>query len=156
MIFLQLNVIIIIKVPREKGKFKMTIRYATFNDTIHIIRAIQNKHFNYNTPSNVREDISAGRLIVAEENEKLLGSVAIVYKPHRSYYAIMRLCVYSKQNAGKGIASALIDFVLDLALGAYGATPWNDNSAMCHIFEKRGFIYQYTFKEKYRFYKKGA
>lgn len=117
----------------------MTIRYATFNDTIHIIRAIQNKHFNYNTPSNVREDISANRLIVAEENGKLLGSVAIVYKPHRSYYAIMRLCVYSKQNAGKGIASALIDFILNLALGTYGATPWNDNPAMCHIFEKRGF-----------------
>ena len=151
-----MNVIIIIKVPREEGKFKMTIRYATFNDTIRIIRAIQNKHFNYNTPLNVHEDISAGRLIVAEENGKLLGSVAIVYKPHRGYYAIMRLCVYSKQNAGKGIASALIDFILGLALGTYGATPWNDNPAMCHIFEKRGFIYQYTFKEKYRFYKKGA
>ena len=42
------------------------------------------------------------------------------------------------------------------ALGEYGATPWNDNPAMCHIFEKCGFEYQYTFKTFYRFYKKSA
>jgi len=48
----------------------------------------------------------------------------------------------------------LIDYVLSLGLGTYGATPWNDNPTMIHIFIKRGFQYQYTFKEKYDFYKK--
>ena len=134
----------------------MIIRYATSTDTIRIIRAIQNKRMDYNTPLDVREDIPAGRLIVAEENGKLLGSVAIVYKPHRGYWAIMRLCVYNKKSAGKGVASALIDFILSLALGTYGATPWNTNPAMIHIFQKRGFQFQYTFQKYYDFYKKNA
>ena len=134
----------------------MIIRYATEKDTIRIIRAIQNKRMDYNTPADVREDVKAGHLIVAEENGKLLGSVAVFYKPHRGYYAITRVCVYSKKSHGKGVASALIKYVLSLGLGEYGATPWNDNPAMCHIFEKYGFKYQYTFNTFYRFYKKSA
>lgn len=134
----------------------MTIRQATEKDTIRIIRAIQNKRMDYNTPADVREDVAAGRLFVAEENNKLLGSVAVFYKPHRGYHAITRMCVYSKKSRGKGVASALVDYVLSLGLGEYGATPWNDNPTMCHIFEKRGFEYQYTFNTFYKFYKKSA
>ena len=134
----------------------MTIRLATEKDTIRIIRAIQNKHMDYNTTADVRADVAAGRLFVAEENGKLLGSMAVFYKPHRGYYAITRGCVYSKKSRGKGVASALVDYILSLGLGTYGATPWNDNPAMCHIFEKRGFEYQYTFKGNYKFYKKNA
>ena len=132
----------------------MIIRQATEKDTIHIIRAIQNKHMNYNTPTHIREDIKNGYLFVAEENNKLLGSVAVFYKSHRDYYAITRVCVYSKKSRGKGVASSLIHYVLSLNLGTYGATPWNDNPIMCHIFEKNNFIYQYTFKENYCFYKR--
>lgn len=134
----------------------MTIRKATEKDTIRIIRAIQNKHMDYNTPADVREDVKNGVLFVTEENGKLLGSMVVFYKPHRGYYAITRGCVYSKKSRGKGVASALVDYILSLDLGVYGATPWNDNPAMCHIFEKRGFVYQYTFKENYKFYKKSA
>lgn len=133
----------------------MTIRKATEKDTIRIIRAIQNKHMDYNTPADVREDVKNGVLFVAEENGKLLGSMVVFYKSNRGYYAITRGCVYSKKSRGKGIASALVDYILSLDLGVYGATPWDDNPAMCHIFEKRGFVYQYTFKENYKFYKKG-
>ena len=134
----------------------MTVRKATEKDTIRIIRAIQNKRMDYNTPADVREDVKNGVLFVAEENGKLLGSMVVFYKPHRGYYAITRGCVYSKKSRGKGVASALVDYILSLDLGVYGATPWNDNPAMCHIFEKRGFVYQYTFKENYKFYKKNA
>ena len=134
----------------------MIIRQATEKDTIRIIRAIQNKHMDYNTSVDVREDVKNGYLFVAEENNKLLGSVAVFYKPHRGYYAITRVCVYSKKSHGKGVASALIKYVLSLGLGEYGATPWNDNPTMCHIFEKYGFKYQYTFNTFYRFYKKSA
>ena len=123
----------------------MTVRKATEKDTIRIIRAIQNKRMDYNTPADVREDVKNGVLFVA-----------VFYKPHRGYYAITRGCVYSKKSRGKGVASALVDYILSLDLGVYGATPWNDNPAMCHIFEKRGFVYQYTFKENYKFYKKSA
>ena len=132
----------------------MIIRQATTKDTIHIIRAIQNKHMDYNTPQDVRDDIAAERLIVAEENGKLLGSVAIVYKAHRGYYAIMRMCVYSKKSRGKGVASALINYIVSLNFKTIGATPWNDNPAMCHILEKFGFEYQYTFNTYYNFYKR--
>lgn len=132
----------------------MIVRQATEKDTIRIIRAIQNKHMNYNTPAHVRKDIKNGYLFVAEENNKLLGSVAVFYKSHRGYYAITRVCVYSKKSRRKGVASSLIRYVLSLNLGTYGATPWNDNPIMCHIFEKNNFVYQYTFKENYCFYKR--
>ena len=134
----------------------MTIRFATNADTIRIIRAIQNKHMDYNTPADVREDIKNGCLLVAEENGKLLGSVAVFYKPHRQYLAISRMCVYSKKAQGKGVASALIDSVLALGFDTLGATPWDENPCMCHILEKRGFVYQYTFNTHYKFYKKSA
>lgn len=132
----------------------MIVRWANENDTIRIIRAIQNKKMDWNTSANVREDIKNHNLIVAEDNGKLLGSVALKYKPHRGYYSFLRMCIYSKKSTGKGVASALIDFALALGYKCYGGTPWNDNPAMIHIFEKRGFKYQYTFKEKYNFYKK--
>ena len=132
----------------------MTIRFATNADTIRIIRAIQNKHMDYNTPADVREDVKNGCLLVAEENGKLLGSVAVFYKPHRQYHAITRMCVYSKKSQDKGVASALIDSVLALGFDTLGATPWDENPCMCHILEKRGFVYQYTFNVHYKFYKK--
>lgn len=130
----------------------MTIRFATKNDTIRIIRSIQNKHMNYNTPTHVKADIAAGRLVIIEENGKLLGSCAIVKETNRGYTAIKRVCVYSKKSQGKGVAQALIAFVCSLGLGTLGATPWNDNPTMCHIFQKFGFEYQYTFQQYYEFY----
>ena len=134
----------------------MEIRYATTADQLSIIRAIQNKGMDYNTTADVKKDIALGRLLIAVENGKILGSVAVVYKAHRGYYAIMRMCVYSKASKGKGVASALVDFVLALDLGEYGATPWGENGAMVHILVKRGFVFQYTFNENYNFYKKSA
>ena len=134
----------------------MEIRYATTADQLSIIRAIQNKGMDYNTTADVKKDIALGRLLIAVENGKILGSVAVVYKAHRGYYAIMRMCVYSKASKGKGVASALVDFVLALDLGEYGATPWGENGAMVHILVKRGFVFQSTFNENYNFYKKSA
>lgn len=134
----------------------MTIRFAKREDTIRIIRAIQNKHMNYNTPTHVRQDVEAGRLLVVEENGKLLGSCAFVYKPDRGYTAVVRVCVFNQKSRGKGVAQMLVNYVCSLGLGALGATPWNDNPAMCHIFEKAGFVYQYTFQKNYEFFLKNA
>ena len=135
----------------------MEIRYATKNDQLSIIRAIQNKHMDYNTPADVKADIAAHRLLIAvDDNGKILGSLAFVYKPHREYTAIMRGCVYSKKSKGKGVMSALVAHIVSMNLGTLGATPWNDNPAMVHIFVKFGFAYQYTFNKNYDFYKKCA
>lgn len=131
----------------------MTIRYADIHDFSFLAVSVSNRGMNYNTAEDVKKDIEAGRLIVAVEDEKIIGSVALVYKAHRGYTAIMRMCVYAE---GRGVASALIDYILSLGLGNLGATPWKDNPAMCHIFEKRGFIYRYTFKKNYKFYEKNA
>jgi RimJ/RimL family protein N-acetyltransferase len=134
----------------------MEIRFATAADTLSIIRAIQNKHMDYNTTTQAKEDVKLGRLVVAEENGKLLGSCAIVKDERRGYTAIKRVCVYSSKSRGKGVAQSLVGFVCSLGLGTLGATPWNDNPAMCHIFKKFGFEYQYTFLKYYDFYKKRA
>ena len=131
----------------------MVIRYADIHDFSYIADNVKKRHMDYNTVEDVRVDIEMRRLIVAVEEGKIIGSVAIVYKAHRGYTAIMRMCVYAE---GRGVASALIDYILSLNLGALGATPWNDNPAMIHIFEKRGFVYQYTFKKNYCFYEKNA
>jgi len=134
----------------------MIVRFASNKDTLSVIRSIQNKRMDYNTTAQAKQDISLGRLVVVEENGKLLGSCAIVKETKRGYTAIKRVCVYSKKSQGKGVAQALISFVCSLDLGTLGATPWNDNPAMCHIFQKFGFVYQYTFLEYYDFYKKSA
>lgn len=134
----------------------MTIRKATDEDLLYIIEEIKNKAMDYNTAEDVKNDIANNRLFVAVENNVILGSVAVVYKAHRGYYAIMRMCVYHTEYRGKGIATALIQYIISLDLGVYGATPWNDNPAMIHIFIKFGFTYQYTFNKKYEFYKKNA
>ena len=134
----------------------MTIRFANNADTIHVVRSLQNKGMDYNTPAQAKNDITCGRLLVVEENGKLLGSCALVKKPHRGYTAITRVCVYSKKSCGKGIAQMMVNYVCSLGLGALGATPWNDNPAMCHVFEKAGFVYQYTFKKNYEFFLKNA
>lgn len=131
----------------------MIIRYANIHDFTFIAQNVRERHMSYNTVEDVQHDINAGRLIVAVENGKIIGSVAIVYKAHRGYTAIMRMCVYAE---GKGVASALIDYILSLGLGNLGATPWDDNPVMCHIFEKRGFVYRYTFQQNYKFYERRA
>lgn len=134
----------------------MNVRKATTEDTLHIVRSLQNKHISYNSVEQAKNDIKNGNLYIAEKDGKILGSVVVAYKEHRNYNAILRLCVYNKKNEGKGIAGALVDYVLSLGLGDYGATPWNTNPAMIHIFKKRGFVFQYAFKNNYQFYKKIA
>ena len=131
----------------------MTIRFATKEDEIRIIRAIQNKHMDYNQPKHVREDIRAHRLIVAESNGKLLGACALVHEPNFDYHAIKRLCVFAKTSRGKGVATALVEWTCNyFSMLNIGATPWTTNPTMCHIFEKLGFEYQYTFDTYYKFY----
>ena len=131
----------------------MTIRFATKEDEIRIIRAIQNKHMDYNQPTHVREDVRSNRLIVAEDKGKLLGSCALVYDSHFGYYAIKRLCVFAKTSRGKGVATAMVKWLCDyFSMLKIGATPWTTNPTMCHIFEKLGFEYQYTFSTYYMFY----
>lgn len=131
----------------------MIIRYATDTDTAAIVRTVQPKGMAYNTATHVQADVKAGRLLVAEEAGRLLGSCAIVPETAWGYTAIKRMCVYTE---GRGVASALVRFVCSLGLGVVGATPWNDNPAMAHILEKHGFQYQYTFAKNYNFYKKSA
>ena len=132
----------------------MIIRYATTDDTLRIVRALQNKKLDYNTPQRVKNDIELGRLIIAVEGGKILGQVALEPKPEFDYTGVCRVCVYSKRSQGKGVASALLEFVCGLGIENLGATPWDTNPQMCHLFEKFGFEHQYTFDTHYKFYKK--
>lgn len=138
--------------------YNIKIRYATNNDTIRIIRAIQNKKMDYNTPTHIKNDIANNRLIIAvdEKTNKILGQVALEPKPAFDYIGVCRLCVYSKKSHGKGVASALLKYICSLGIDNLGATPWDNNPTTCHLFEKFGFKYQYTFLEHYKFYKKSA
>lgn len=132
----------------------MIIRFATEKDKLSAIRSLQKNQTNYNTVAQLKEDISLNRLIVAENNGKLLAKCALVEETSYNYMAIKRLCVFSKKSKGKGIASALIKYVISLNLGVLGATPWADNEITRHILEKNGFEFQYTFLDNYCFYKR--
>ena len=132
----------------------MEIRFANENDKLSAIRSLQKNQTPFCTTAQLKEDLSLGRLIVAEENGKLLGSCAIVEEPNWEYTAIKRLIVYSKKSRGKGIADKLIKYVISLNLGTSGGTPWRNNTVTRHLFEKNGFVFQYCFMENYCFYKR--
>ena len=132
----------------------MIIRYATSADKIHIIRSLQNKKIAYNTTAQAKTDIENGRLLIAIIDDKIVGSLAIVPEPAHHYTALKRLCVYNKKYRGRGIANELIATASALVSGPVGATPWANNPATIHLFEKNGFSYQYTFLENYKFYLK--
>ena len=134
----------------------MIIRFATPSDTIHIIRSLQNKKIEYNTVKQAKNDIEQNRLLIAIIDDKIVGSVAIVPELIYSYTVLKRLCVYNKKYRGKGIANQLIITAMSLTSGPVGATPWANNSTTIHLLEKNGFIYQYTFLEKYQFYLKNS
>ena len=134
----------------------MIIRFATLSDTIHVVRSLQNKKIEYNTVEQAKSDIEQKRLLVAVIDNKIVGSIAIVPEPAYSYTALKRLCVYNKKYRGRGIANQLITTATNLTPGPVGATPWANNPATIHLFEKNGFVYQYTFLEKYQFYLKNS
>lgn len=123
----------------------MKIRFAEEKDKLHAVRSLQRNQTFYNTTKQLKEDLSCGRLIVVEENGKLLGSCAIVPEKNWGYTAIKRLMVYSQKSRGKGIASALIQFVIELGYEVVGATPWEDNVKARRLFEKNGFCFKYQF-----------
>lgn len=132
----------------------MEIRFATINETKSITASIRNKKIEYNTPAMVKEDIQKSRLVVAVEDGKILGQLAMVEELEWGYVAIKRLCVYNKKNGGKGIASALIQFACEQTEKPLGASPWTENTACINLFKKHGFEYQYTYLTNYNFYLK--
>ena len=134
----------------------MNIRFATKKDTLSIVRSLQNKHIEYNTPTQAKEDIKNNRLVIAEENGRIYGSCAIIKDERHHYTAIKRLCVYNKKFLRKSVGTQLVEYVCSLGLGDLGATPWADNPSGCKLFERNGFEYQYTFNEKWCFYLKKA
>lgn len=132
----------------------MVIRYATKEDLLSAVRSLQKNQTFYNTTSHLKEDIEKNRLIIIEENGKLLGSCALVYEENWDYLAIKRLNVYAKKSRGKGYADKLIKYVISLNLGTLGSTPWKENMVARHLFEKNGFTLQYDFMDNYCFYKR--
>ena len=132
----------------------MIIRFANENDKLSAIRSLQKNQTSYNTVAQLKEDILLNRLIIVENNGKLLAKCAIVEEPLYNYIAIKRLCVFSKKSKGKGIANAIIKYIISLNLGVLGVTPWADNEITKHILEKNGFRFQYTFLDNYCFYKR--
>ena len=133
----------------------MQIRKGTPSDYIHIVRSIQNKHIEYITPQHIKEDINNERLYLLEENNKIIGSISLVYDSQYKYYAMKRLCIYNKKNCGKGYAYMLLAYLTNTQ-NKIGCTPWINNEAMKHMLSKLGYKLQYIFNEKWCFYLKEA
>ena len=132
----------------------MTIELATKQDMKRICCSLRNKKIDYITPALAISDIDNSRLYIIKDKDKIIAQCALVEEKEYGYYAIKRLVVYNKKNCGKGIAQQFISFFCEKNLPALGCTPWDTNIAMKKLLERNGFVYQYTFMERYEFYKK--
>ena len=133
----------------------MEIRKATENDYIHLVRATQNKHLGFLTAAHIKDDIVNCRCYVVVENGKAIAMVSLVYDKTYNYNAMKRLCIFRKENRGRGITKYLISYLMaNAAPDRIGCTPWEDNIVMRHILEGMGFKLQYIFSEKWCFYLK--
>lgn len=130
----------------------MEIRKATTKDYITLVRATQNKHLDYLTASHIAADIRAECCYIMIEKNKPIAMVSRVYDTTYNYYAIKRISIFRKENKGRGITEKLIDFLISITPDKIGCTPWDNNCPMRHILEKKGFILQYIFSEKWCFY----
>ena len=130
----------------------MIITKAVEADYIHILRAMQNKHIEYISMQQIRTDIYNSYMYKCVDNGKIVAILSVVWDKTYNYYAMKRLCILQKKNRGKGITELFIDFVSKNYFGKIGCTPWVDNSAMRHILEKKGFVLEYVFSEKWCFY----
>ena len=131
----------------------MFIRLATADDYCYISHALASKAIDYNKPSQAKADIAAGRLYVLVEDGKVIAQCALVEERDFNYTAMKRMLVYRKENCGKGAMHMFIEFFSQLGC-TLGATPWTENERTKHILRKHGFVYQYTFAEKYEFFLK--
>lgn len=130
----------------------MIITKAVEADYIHILRAMQNKHIEYISMQQIRIDIYNSCMYKCVDNGKIIAILSVVWDKTYNYYAIKRLCILQKKNRGKDITELFIDYIIGKYSGKIGCTPWVDNSAMRHILEKKGFVLEYIFSEKWCFY----
>lgn len=121
-------------------------------DYIHIVRAVQNKKLDYLTCAHIRQDISQKCLYKFTENNKIIAICSIVFDEKYQYHAVKRLCIFSIKNKGKHITEKFLDFFSQKGYKKIGCTPWSDNAPMRHILEKKGFVLEYIFSEKWCFY----
>ena len=130
----------------------MYIRLAKQTEIKSVMMSIRNKHIDYNTPLQAKEDILNNRLYVMIDNEKIIASCAIVPETQYNYLAIKRLVIFRKENQRKGIADNFIKYFIKNFPDNLGATPFSENKAMINLLTKNNFVYKYNFLEKYCFY----
>lgn len=130
----------------------INIRFANQSDMKQIVCTFHNKRISWATPHQAALDIKNKQLLVIEVNGKIVGSCALVYDYKYNYLAIKRLFIYNKNNLSKGYASLLINFIIKNTTGNLGLTPWVENQALIRMIEKKGFKFQYHFRDKYLFY----
>lgn len=131
----------------------MNIRKGTTADVLSLTRRIQNKHIEFISVDQMKEDIKNNRLYLLENNNNLIAMVSIIYDTNYNYNAMKRLIIFNKKNCGKGYANILINY-LSNRIENIGCTPWTDNFAMQKLLERNGFEFQYLFNEKWMFYLK--
>ena len=133
----------------------MELRKASGMDWVRVFNAMCHKdEIPFCTPTQVLYDFQAEREYVVVENDKILATVSLVEEPQYGYTAIKRLCILNKKNQGKGIARFALHEIQKEVKGRIGATPWDDNSKMCHLLESEGFKMEYKFMKHWCFYVK--
>ena len=129
----------------------MFIRLATAADIPYITHALAPKQIDYIKPSQARADIEGGRLYVLEHEGQLIAQCALVREERYDYTAMKRMVAYNRSCKVRGVADRFIAYFV--AMGhTLGATPWSENEKVKHILIKNGFVYQYTFMDKYEFF----
>jgi N-acetylglutamate synthase-like GNAT family acetyltransferase len=129
----------------------MFIRLATTADISYITHALAPKQIDYIKPNQARADVESGRLYVLEHEGQLIAQCALVREERYNYIAIKRMVAYKRSCKVRGVADKFITHFINMG-HTLGATPWTENERMKHILTKNGFVYQYTFMDKYEFF----
>lgn len=132
----------------------MELRKANRYDFIKVNNAVARKNITFCQTYHIYSDYNKEQLYVVAEGSKVFATISLVKEPSYGYTAIKRLCILNKKNQGKGIARFAIREIQRLVKGRIGATPWEDNIPVRHLFESEGFVLQYVFNEKWCFYMK--
>lgn len=129
-----------------------TIRLATQNDKLSIIRSAQKKQTDYMTTTQLCKDIDNNSLIITIDNaiHKIVGWCALDFACQQThgYCGIKRMMIPNKKYRKRGIASLMIQWIIqEYPKLKFGGTPWIDNFAMRKVLADNGFTLSYYFGE---------
>lgn len=107
------------------------------------------------TPAHAENDFADPhiQLYAIRENNEPIAICSTLYDADFQYHALKRMVILNPNNRGRGYAKALTARMVARIPHPCGCTPWITNTHCHKMLASLGFKYQYTFNEKWTFWK---